>query len=462
MQKEISVLATYQNILGAKLAHLALLSKGYFAHAGKFSFTNLNRWCFGRGSGLRSIERFFATTQDWGVNSSELVAGFLTRLGGKVSGLLGSWALASDETVGKKSGHATHGIGYHYSSKDDKVVKSIAVLNLSLLHVGTKLSLPMVQEQLLHSTAGKDKKGKDKKDKNAPAAADKVAQAPPKKKGRPKGSPNKPKQETEIAYTFKVLKQVLDQFFKLFAQYFPNLIQIRYLVADGGFGNYTVAKIALELNLHLISKLQYNAALYFPFQGQYKGHGRPPKYGDKLDYKNIPQDITTQQCTIDGTTYKVYHLKGMLHKSFDVPLNIVLLFKQNENQKTRPVVLFSTDLIASPQTIIQHYTARFRIEFNFRDARQFFGLSHFKSISQIQVKNTIGYAFFMVCLSNIILFELNLNNPECKLSIQDLKAFFRAEKYLNELLNIPENKHHLFLSQQNQLKIPFIGAINLF
>ena len=436
------------------------LSKGYWSHTGNFSLTNLNRWVFGPGTGLRSIERFFASPHDWGANSAELTGSFLARLSGSVSGLLGGWALTADETIGKKAGHATHGLGFHYSSKDDKVIKSVAVLNLSLLHLGTKLSLPILQEQLLFSTVNKSKKPKKPKTKSATVSPGTHPGGAPKKAGRPKGSKNKPQEALPVAYTFQVLERVLGSFFQLFATYLSKLIQIRYVVGDGGFGNNTVAKIVMAKNLHLISKLQYNAALYFPFEGGYSGKGRPSLYGDKVDYQNLPPDAILKQQTLDNVTYTVYHFKKMLHKSFDMPINVVVLVKQKGDKKARPTVLFSTDLDASADTIIQYYRARFQIEFNFRDARQFFGLSHFKNILPAQVTNAIGYAFFMVSLSNIMLFEIKAKHPDCQLSIQDLKAFFRAEKYLNELLNIPENKAGLFLSQHPQLKIPIIGAIN--
>lgn len=461
MQKEINILATYQNIIGTKLQHLAALSKGYWSHTGKFSLTNLNRWVFGPATGLRSIERFFASTHDWGANNAELISSFLNRAGTSFCGLLGGWALATDETIGKKSGHATHGIGFHYSSKDDKVIKSVAVLNLSLLHPGTKLCLPICQKQLLFSTVEASKKSKKQKSKSTPASPDAAPHCVSKKAGRPVGSKNKPKEALPVAYTFQVLEQLLGSFFKLFNQYLSKIIQIRYIIGDGGFGNNTVAKIVIAQNLHLISKLQHNAALYFPFEGTYSGKGRPSVYGHKIDYQNLPPDAIVQQQTQDKTTLKVYHFKKMLHKSFDMPLNVVVIVKQVGDKKARPTVLFSTDLDASADTIIQYYRARFQIEFNYRDARQFFGLSHFKNTLPIQVSNAIGYAFFMVSLSNILLFEIKAKHPDCKLSIQDLKAFFRAEKYLNELLNSPENKAATFLSQHTSLKIPIVGAISL-
>jgi hypothetical protein len=66
----------------------------------------------------------------------------------------------------------------------------------------------------------------------------------------------------------------------------------------------------------------------------------------------------------------------------------------------------------------------------------------------------------MVSLFNILIFEIKQKQPECPLSIQDLKAFFRAEKYINELLNRDEFKASLLINRNSFDNLPFIGAIN--
>ena len=42
-----------------------------------------------------------------------------------------------------------------------------------------------------------------------------------------------------------------------------------------------------QTGLHLISKLQKNSALYYPYDGEQKPLGARKKYGDKIDYENI-------------------------------------------------------------------------------------------------------------------------------------------------------------------------------
>jgi putative transposase len=498
MKNTKNILALVQNILGAKLSDLFELSKSYWAHTGKFSLTNLSRWTLSMSK--RRIERFYGCPHDWVSHCVLLLSSFFDRFSTALCFSSGDWVLTIDETVDKKSGKATHGRGYHYSSKADKLINSIAVLNLSLTHSVSKLSLPLIQEQLVHPTEKTAKQLAKKGEKQASKARQKMRQkmrqkaissgkTPPvqaavsdKKVGRPKGSKNKTKSEkeaeiAEMAYTFRVFQSLLLCFIQRIAPLLSRHFKVKHVVGDGGFGNHTVAKICLDLGFDLISKLQYNAALYLPFvpkqeteNSTEKGKktvGRTKKYGDKIDYDKInvqlKDDLVEKRVAEDGSIEYIYHLNKCLHKSFEMPLNVVIICPYDKKGQPKPPrarrVLFSTDLTADYKTIETKYHVRFQIEFNFRDARQYFGLSHFKNIKKQQVENVIGYAFFMVTLSNIVLFELKQGNPDCPLSIQDLKAVFRAEKYFNELLNTPQLKQAQFLMPISIDDFPVIGSI---
>jgi hypothetical protein len=558
MKKTINILDVFQNILGAKLSHLSDMVKGNWAYTGAFSLTNVSRWLI--GGSLRSLERFYAKGQEWSLYSFELILGFVCR---HFQNLGSDWVLLVDETVDKKAGKHTHGVGYHYSSKEDGVIPSIALLNLSVCHQPSGLSLPLQQEQLLFSTEKRaaqtvgetegavsgERLGSEANVENAPIVPARKAGRPkgspnkshtgassdegscpsvsgsknsplpkkskpseiPKAKGRPKGSKNKiqtvsselkspkkdlkktpkrekdvpktsngigkkkagrpkgsknkikdPSDETPIAYTFQVLARILDSFVLLFLPQFRRFFPISYVVADGGFGNNTVALMVIARGFHLISKLQYNAALYLPFEGDQSGSGRPTKYGPKIDVSNVPLQYEVETVVQkNGELWKFFQISKVLHKSFEMPLNIIFILKYDKKGHFKGnVVLFSTDLKATFKKILDYYQIRFHIEFNFRDARQFFGLSHFKNIKEQQVTNVIGNAFFMTTLSNILLFEIKQIHPTAPLSIQDLKAFFRAEKYLTEILNMDEFKSSIFFNLKNLQNMPLVGAIN--
>ncbi len=54
--------------------------------------------------------------------------------------------------------------------------------------------------------------------------------------------------------------------------------------------------------------------------------------------------------------------------------------------------LFSSDLDLAFDKLIDYYRLRFQIEFNFRDAKQFWGLEDFMNINQTPVYNSANLA----------------------------------------------------------------------
>jgi putative transposase len=127
-----------------------------------------------------------------------------------------------------------------------------------------------------------------------------------------------------------------------------------------------------------------------------------------------------------------YHFTA-LHKDFPDPLNIVVLVKTHQRTgKHAHAVLFSTDLTLSAAQLSDYYSLRFQIEFNFRDAKQFWGLEDFMNVSQQAVTNAANLAFLMVNLSTALLKPYRQQHPD--FSVLDLKTHFRARRYLLETI----------------------------
>jgi hypothetical protein len=182
----------------------------------------------------------------------------------------------------------------------------------------------------------------------------------------------------------------------------------------------------------LVSKLRHNAALYLPYSGQKPRRGPTPRYGDKLDYRALPADALVHTLTEATLVTHTYHLT-VLHKDFPDPLNLVVLLKiQTHTARCAHVVLFSTDLALSAAQLVDYYSLRFQIEFNFRDAKQFWGLEDFMNTSEQAVTNAANLAFLMVNLSAVLLQTHRLHQPD--FSLLDLKAHFRARRYLDEAI----------------------------
>jgi len=75
---------------------------------------------------------------------------------------------------------------------------------------------------------------------------------------------------------------------KKFLKLIGDTIQPNYFVYDGAFGNNAAVQMTRQVDLHLISKLRNNSALYFKWNGVYSGKERRPIYGDRVDYSNLP------------------------------------------------------------------------------------------------------------------------------------------------------------------------------
>ena len=149
----------------------------------------------------------------------------------------------------------------------------------------------------------------------------------------------------------------------------------------------------------------------------------------------------------------------LLHKLFAQQLNIVIIVKTNLRTLARShVILFSSDLDLPYGKLIDYYSLRFQIEFNFRDAKQYWGLEDFMNVKETPITNAANLAFFMVNMSHALIDEIRKHNP--LFGIQDLKAYFRAGKYLYETLKLIPEKPDPILIQQLFAEITKIGSIN--
>ena len=110
------------------------------------------------------------------------------------------------------------------------------------------------------------------------------------------------------------------------------------------------------------------------------------------------------------------------------------------------VVLFSSDLTLAYDQLIDYYRLRFQIEFNFRDAKQYWGLEDFMNTTETAVTNAANLALFMVNFSQRLLADLRTADPEC--SILDLKALCRGAKYVAEAIKmLPEKPEPILLAR---------------
>jgi putative transposase len=325
----------------------------------------------------------------------------------------GVYLLAGDEVVVSKAGKKTYGVGRFYSGLHQRVIPGVSFVALSVINVQQRQSHPLVIEQLLPS-------------KPAPKSNSLCAK---RRVGRPKGSKNHVKPTPTLSPVLCLLQELHHS-----VQSPMTHLGIQHVVLDGKFGNYPATWMVCEAGLHLISKMRHDAALYLPYSGDKPARGSTPRYGDKLNYQHLPADHLVSTETDGDYRVETYQFH-CYHKDYPDLLNIVVVVKTHlQTGKHGHVVLFSTDLDLTADQIVDYYRLRFQIEFNFRDAKQYWGLEDFMNVSPLAVTNAVNLAFFMVNLSHILLEPHRQHDPN--FSVLDLKARFRAQRYLSETIKL--------------------------
>ena len=134
-----------------------------------------------------------------------------------------------------------------------------------------------------------------------------------------------------------------------------TLFPVTYLVLDGHFGNNNALQMTRRCQLHLISKLRADSALYLPYGGPYAGRGPRRISGDKRDGQALPAHTLRQTPDTDGIITRTYQVEAR-HKSFAQPLNLVVIVKTNQQtQRQAHVLLFSSDLALPFAHLIDDY-----------------------------------------------------------------------------------------------------------
>ena len=403
-------------VSAATLRQMSIITTAIITMTGRVTMLGISRWTR-KGGSYRTVQRFFQTAIPW-----PLVFWWFFRQ--HLHDADEVYILVGDECVVSKSGKQTHGLDRFFSSLYGKPIPSVSFFSLSLVGTQARRSYPMMVEQVIRTEAEKAT-AKTKKQRKKTQARTKKRQ-----RGRPRGSKNKDKTQVELTPELERIKAMVLQQLTLINGEIP----LAYLVLDGHFGNNNALQMTRQCGLHLISKLRHDAALFFPYAGVQNKRGAPRKYGDKINYDHLPVQYLKESVIEDGIRTDIYQAT-LLHKGFAQPLNVVLIIKTDlKTGKRARVVLFSSDLDLAYAQIIDYYSLRFQIEFNFRDAKQYWGLEDFMNVSETAVTNAANLSLFLVNLTQPLLRAWRQDAPG--VGILDLKTHYRGHKYVTETLNL--------------------------
>jgi DDE superfamily endonuclease len=405
------------------------------AMTGRVTMLGISRWT-GSGGSYRTVQRFFATVLPW---ASLFWLFFRSHLFERDDAYL----LAGDETIVTKAGKHTPGLDRFFASLYGKPVPGLAFFALSLISIKHRRSFPISLEQVVRTA-------EEKAATRSRATASPVKRTP----GRPKGSSTRaktaPELSPEIARIQKLIGSLLERI--------GGLMPLRYLVLDGHFGNAAALQMARACNLHLISKLRADSALYLPYDGPYAGRGPRRIYGDKLTVRAIPERYLCQRSVEKNIETRIYQVQAR-HKTCAELLNVVCLVKTNlTTQAQAHILLVCSDVTLSFDKVIDYYCLRFQLEFNFRDAKQYWGLEDFMTTHPTRVTNAANLSLFMVNLVERLLRDERRKQPE--ISVLDLKAQCRGAKYVEATIKLLPEKPAAGLLERIVTKVVGIGRIH--
>lgn len=157
--------------------------------------------------------------------------------------------------------------------------------------------------------------------------------------------------ETEQGYTVSA-KQTYAQSsspeFSRMGQYLYHLDCVRadlppevaYLAVDGAYAKEKFVSGAVNLKLHVISKLRCDANLQFLYTGVQKRRGRPRKYAGKVDLTDLSRFIFVKAVQPDVELYTAV----VFHVSLKRSIRVAYLVDHRQTTRVRTCLLFSTDI----------------------------------------------------------------------------------------------------------------------
>jgi Transposase DDE domain len=153
---------------------------------------------------------------------------------------------------------------------------------------------------------------------------------------------------------------------------------VKHVVVDGFYSKEKFVNGVVGLGLHMVGKLRVDANLRHIFTGEQRPRGARRKYGDKVDLN----DVTGLSWVQDLEPNLKLYTALVWHVSLKRQVRMAYLSDTHKPDQVRHVVLFSTDLDLCAFDIFYFYKARFQIEFIFRDAKQFTGLTDCQARSE--------------------------------------------------------------------------------
>jgi hypothetical protein len=200
-------------------------------------------------------------------------------------------------------------------------------------------------------------------------------------------------------------KTIVDHYTGVIKRYRKVLLKMtNIIVADAFFSTRTFAEGIKKYGFFIVSRLRDNACLYYLYDGPRTGkRGRPKVKGDRIDMQK-PDFTKMEKLKIEGLDGTAYTLLAYA-KALKCKIRLVLWQMPDGKKK----LFFSNDTALTGEEVLKFYRTRFQIEFCFRDAKQFAGLTHCQARSTWKLDFHFNASFASLNLAKVMMKEIGMD-----------------------------------------------------
>lgn len=226
-------------------------------------------------------------------------------------------------------------------------------------------------------------------------------------------------------------KTMMGQYIEQFEELAKDLKAISpVLVAYAYFSKFEYTHSVVSQGMEFISRLRVDANLRYLYNGSQKsGRGRKKKFAGKVNTKKIDKRRVKQM--YEDEEIRVYSL---IVNSVNLKRNILLVCVEYLNSLgnvTNMSMYFSTNLERDAMQVVRYYKARFQMEFNFRDAKQFTGLTNCQARAEEKLHFHFNATLTAVNIGKGIARKGIDKNRSIPISIWDVKTELSNHLLLN-------------------------------
>jgi hypothetical protein len=193
--------------------------------------------------------------------------------------------------------------------------------------------------------------------------------------------------------------------------------------------------ICEKTDLNIVGRLREDANLRYLYNGGQTGSkGRPKQYVGKINVKQIDKRRVTKE--YEDEEVRIY---AAVVNSVGLKRNVKLSYVEflNSNGKVNTTkMFFSTDILISGLAILNAYRARFQMEFNFRDSKQFTGLQNSQARSKKKIHFHVNAALTTASVGKCIQRKGLKRSLRSTYSISDLTTELFNHNLLKRILSI--------------------------